>query len=584
MASVEQLQAALDSMTAVVQQQQQQLQQQTAQIQSLHATAESANTRLISMQGELAEGRKKTTSSSKYLGKPDNFDGTEAQYERWAFKLKAMIGVDDRTTLREMSEVETEREPLDYELYPVEKQDRARDLYFRFVMLTTGAAFDLVQQITRHDGFEVHRRMCQRYAPKTMGRSLTRLNAILRFDFGQESGLLDRITAWEKMIEEHDRVAVRPMGDDVKCAVVQDRLPGALRTHLLLNAPDTEDWPTVKRNIQAYLIASRSYPSTQEPVPMDMSYLGKGKGKEKGGKWGKGKWGKDGGKQATNNYSQSPSGKDKKGSGKNKDSKGKQNGGKGVQSFSGYCGHCGKWGHKQKDCRQKNSVNAVEEQQQQQQQQQNMSQNDVGVSMVEMEEGWITMLEQSATRGSELSMAEQMKNEVFIAVDSGAAVSACGPADFPNVELEPHPSPGDRTYRSAQGSALVMHGIKRVKLMTVEGLILLVRFLVLDIVKPLLSVSSLARSGYMTHIDGDDAYIEHHGDKRLGPGHTRLKRRNGLFYLVCAAVAARQVDCLLQPLHADVQEPVASGDPMLEEEKNEVDENWPVTANVPIAP
>ena len=39
--------------------------------------------------------------------------------------------------------------------------------------------------------------------------------------------------------------------------------------------------------------------------------------------------------------------------------KGKHKGG--SPKFEGYCGHCGKWGHKQKDCRYKNTVAQLDE-------------------------------------------------------------------------------------------------------------------------------------------------------------------------------------------------------------------------------
>ena len=43
---------------------------------------------------------------------------------------------------------------------------------------------------------------------------------------------------------------------------------------------------------------------------------------------------------------------------KAKESTGKH---QGSQKFGGYCGHCGKWGHKQKDRRYKNTVAEVDE-------------------------------------------------------------------------------------------------------------------------------------------------------------------------------------------------------------------------------
>eukprot|EP00971_Amphidinium_carterae_P279086 5540149-Amphidinium_carterae.1 len=133
---------------------------------------------------------------------------------------------------------------------------------------------------------------------------MNRLTAIVNYDFGQEDGqLLDRLAAWERQVEEHERATTETVQDSMKCAIVQSRLPGALRTHLLLNAPNAVDWATMRRSIQSYLLATMPQGSA---TPMDLGYLGKGKdykGKEYKGK-----------------------GKDSKGAGK--DRKGKEHQGK----------------------------------------------------------------------------------------------------------------------------------------------------------------------------------------------------------------------------------------------------------------
>eukprot|EP00971_Amphidinium_carterae_P259325 5145614-Amphidinium_carterae.1 len=108
--------------------------------------------------------------------------------------------------------------------------------------------------------------------------------------------MLDKIAAWERQIEEHERISGDKITDSVKCAVIRKGMPAALRTYLLVNSPNASDWTAMRRSIQSYLLA------TAKPVPMDVGYIpwswsqkGKGKdGKNKGHKSDKGKGGKDG--------------------------------------------------------------------------------------------------------------------------------------------------------------------------------------------------------------------------------------------------------------------------------------------------
>eukprot|EP00971_Amphidinium_carterae_P268396 5325102-Amphidinium_carterae.1 len=64
------------------------------------------------------------------------------------------------------------------------------------------------------DGFEAYRRLAVRYAPRTLGRNLTQLTSIIDHDFGSdESQMLDKISVWEKLIEEHERISGEKIAD-----------------------------------------------------------------------------------------------------------------------------------------------------------------------------------------------------------------------------------------------------------------------------------------------------------------------------------------------------------------------------------
>ena len=65
---------------------------------------------------------------------------------------------------------------------------------------------------------------------------MAQLQEIMHFDFGQEpAGVTDRIIEFERLVGEYETSSGEALGVQVKCAVLLERVPLELRTHLLLN-------------------------------------------------------------------------------------------------------------------------------------------------------------------------------------------------------------------------------------------------------------------------------------------------------------------------------------------------------------
>ena len=162
----------------------------------------------------------------------------------------------------------------------------------------------------------------------------------MHFDFGQEpAGVTDRMIVFERLVGEDMTSSGEALVVQVRCAVLLDRVAPELRTHRLLSCGSRQDHAIMRQTGESYSVARRSWqpshstPMGEAPMEIDAVYGDRGKN----GKHAKGKKGKDKGKA--------------KHKGKHESS----------PKFEGCCGHCGKWGHKQKDCRCKNTVAEVDE-------------------------------------------------------------------------------------------------------------------------------------------------------------------------------------------------------------------------------
>ena len=206
----------------------------------------------------------------------------------------------------------------------------------------------------------------------------------------------------------------------------------------------------MRQTLESYSVARRSWQpghsTTMGEAPLEIDAVYGDKGKK--GKHAEGKTGKD------------------KGKGKHK---GKH---ESSPKFVGYCGHCGTWGHKQNDCRYKNTVAEVDEEE----------------------------------------SVEPPDN------------SASGPHDFTHAALKNGPRPALKT---ATGELLQHYGTRTVYFLC-QGEELRVGFTVVDVKRPILSVPRLMDRGI---IQAGKQFL-----RRFDGATVELTRRGGLFVLQCQTV------------------------------------------------
>ena len=140
--------------------------------------------------------------------------------------------------------------------------------------------------------------------------------------------------------------------DDLRSGILTEMCPEHIKTHIHLNLTRLPDYAYVRSEIETFLEARQS---TSNPDAMNIGSLNGQKGVCRNcgqrGHWAAScpKRGKSGGK-GDDGKGQCKKGKSSKD--KADDGKGKGKGGKwqARKAFDGYCNHCWKWGHMEKNC------------------------------------------------------------------------------------------------------------------------------------------------------------------------------------------------------------------------------------------
>ena len=165
--------------------------------------------------------------------------GDESTWSGWSFKLRSYVSVVDLQRGRMMEAAELAAHASVWIPSEPVNQDIDAQLRYLLVMLTRGPALQIIRQ--QPSGVQAFRDLARRYNARSQSRSLAQLQEIMHFDFGP-AGVTDRMIVFERLVGEYETSSGEALGVQVKCAVLLERVPQELQTHLLLNCGSRPDY------------------------------------------------------------------------------------------------------------------------------------------------------------------------------------------------------------------------------------------------------------------------------------------------------------------------------------------------------
>ena len=482
----------------------------------------------------------------KLAAKPIQYDNDEKTWLEFRFRLENYLTSVDERNVALLLDAESQlvaNLSTGTEESAVTIRTLSHTLYALLATLTTGRSLRLVQRVPNRNGFEVWRQMAAENAPKTAGRRFAMLQAVLQPGMSDNPAKFDETwKSWEHQMDIYENLSSTKRDDAVKISVVLRECPQKLRDHLLVNSQQFEsNYNKLRAIIQAYLNTNKTWivNDFRETVPMDVDYVGKSKGKGKSKSKSKGK---SKGKSGSNSKGKSKGKSKDRNQGKGKckiNSKGK---GKGIPSNDKECYVCGKRGHLARDCwspanhdKMVNEVGVEDPNAEPDKEYVYTIEHEVNVVNLSQSGCGVNKIEEKKTarewdpRTQEQTAREwnPRAHESLVMVDSGASVNVC-PKWFGNSKLEQ--SDDATCLRGANGKPLQEYRKRQIWL-KICGQTKRYDFHVVDVTKPILSVSCLCENGVETHL-AKESFL------RFGNEHEPLIRKGGVYFVKAQTVNA----------------------------------------------
>ena len=274
---------------------------------------------------------------TKLLSKVPTWNGDKDQWFEWSFAFRAYCVVSSLISNEDLERAAGSTTSLLLAGQSPEARARSGTLYYLLVLLCSGKAQVILRSIEVGNGLEGWRVLSARYDRRDTTSTTVLLQANLGFEMSDDlERIPDKLAEFELMIQRYNMTSGETLSGKVEKATILRTLPEPLKSHLLVNAQQFNNGAEVRTAVRDYLMARREWKpptamtrerDTSSPMDVDAvtwKWLGgnnKGKGK------GKGKHSKGKGK-----------GKERYKDGKEKNKKDTE------------CWWCGKRGHTQRNC------------------------------------------------------------------------------------------------------------------------------------------------------------------------------------------------------------------------------------------
>lgn len=480
---------------------------------------------------------------TRLVDKPREFAGSQDKWHGWVFKFKAYCGAVSDGMSELMKDAAASTTEIQMKVYNGTQRQYSKVLYYMLVMLCQegSPAYSKIKGCAENNGMEAWRRFHAEYEPQVRGRFQSMLQGILAARFGNVSlqNISSELEEFEREVIRYEDQSKNKISEDMKAGIViAGMCELKLKEHLEINTAKLDSYSKVKDEIKEYLTAKKKWTSV---IGTKQKWQG-----------GKDRWGSKGDKRDSKgkdkNKKGDPKAKAQPGKGPGgavkKDNK-KDQGNKTVDNSKKKCFGCQEVGHVKADCPKRKQQLALMD-----------KQEGAALTRVEGDDWFLNALEEMPHCGSchreandlenivgeceamleenlcmmtmaELEMAELNGEIEWLLLDSGSAAHGC-PVEYATEFGQRGSSAGP--LQTATGETTVNHGERTVKYVLSDGKPASVKFEVLNIKKPILSVGRLKATGHEVHL-GDESWI------RKGNRTLPVTERNKVFWVKAKRMA-----------------------------------------------
>ena len=132
-------------------------------------------------------------------------------------------------------------------------KERSKKLYSILAGILKNRPLKLLRQIPDSNGLEAWRQLHNLYSPKTKGRAMALLTALMGFPmFTKDKTCLEQLQSLERLAEEYRKASGQEVSDDILLSTLLRVLPRYLQQHIQLTMEETTNFQQVKQKILSY--------------------------------------------------------------------------------------------------------------------------------------------------------------------------------------------------------------------------------------------------------------------------------------------------------------------------------------------